>query len=125
MIFDVLASFFTKAEEANKEKLNEILATVTDVIDKFPPKILKAISGKVFPTVNKSSYRIDFSLTDVLWWKEAFKNEVIVFKDPKVVKAEIKTLLLNEMSNYTDPDTSTKEMNEYLKTLITESDLND
>ena len=61
----------------------------------------------------------------MLWWKEAFKNEVIVFKDPKVVKAEIKTLLLNEMSTYTDPDTSTKEMNEYLKTLITESDLND
>lgn len=125
MILDVLASFFTKAEEVNKQKLDEILETVTEVIEKFPPNILKAISGKVHPTVNKPSYQINFSLADVLWWKESFKNEVIIFKDPKVVKTEIRTLLLNELSNYTDPETSSKEMNEYLKQLILESDAND
>ena len=47
MFFDILASFFTKAEDSNKEKLDEILRLVTDVIDHFPTKILKHISGKI------------------------------------------------------------------------------
>ena len=62
-------------------------------------------------------------MADVLWWKEQFKNEILVFKDPKVVKSEIKTLLLDEMSKYTDPEAATAEMNEYIKTLITEEDI--
>lgn len=123
MFFDILASFFTKAEDSNKEKLDEILRLVTDVIDHFPTKILKHISGKIHPAINKNSYSIDFSMADVLWWKEQFKNEILVFKDPKVVKSEIKTLLLDEMSKYTDPEAATAEMNEYIKTLITEEDI--
>lgn len=123
MFFDILASFFTKAEDSNKEKLDEILRLVTDVIDHFPTKILKHISGKIHPAINKNSYSIDFSMADVLWWKEQFKNEIFVFKDPKVVKSEIKTLLLDEMSKYTDPEAATAEMNEYIKTLITEEDI--
>lgn len=123
MFFDILASFFTKAEDSNKEKLDEILRLVTDVIDHFPTKILKHISGKIHPAINKNSYSIDFSMADVLWWKEQFKNEILVFKDPKVVKSEIKSLLLDEMSKYTDPEAATAEMNEYIKTLITEEDI--
>ena len=123
MFFDILASFFTKAEDSNKEKLDEILRLVTDVIDHFPTKILKHISGKIHPAINKNSYSIDFSMADVLWWKEQFKNEILVFKDPKVIKSEIKSLLLDEMSKYTDPEAATVEMNEYIKTLITEEDI--
>ena len=123
MFFDVLASFFTKAETANKEKLDEINRLVADVIDHFPTKILKHISGKIHPAINKNSYSIDFAMADILWWKEQFKNEVLVFKDPKVIKSEIKTLLLDEMSKYTDPQASTKEMDEYIKTLIIEDEL--
>ena len=123
MFFDILASFFTKAEDSNKEKLDEILRLVTDVIDHFPAKILKHISGKLHPAINKNSYSIDFSMADVLWWKEQFKNEILVLKDPKVVKSEIKSLLLDEMSKYTDPEAATAEMNEYIKTLITEEDI--
>ena len=123
MFFDILASFFTKAEDSNKEKLDEILRLVTDVIDHFPTKILKHISGKIHPAINKNSYSIDFSMADVLWWKEQFKNEILVFKDPKVIKSEIKSLLLDEMSKYTDPEAATAEMNEYIKTLITEEDI--
>lgn len=123
MFFDILASFFTKAEDSNKEKLDEILRLVIDVIDHFPTKILKHISGKIHPAINKNSYSIDFSMADVLWWKEQFKNEILVFKDPKVVKSEIKSLLLDEMSKYTYPEAATAEMNEYIKTLITEEDI--
>ena len=123
MFFDILASFFTKAEIANKAKLDEILRVVTDVVENFPTKILKQISGKIHPAVNKNSYSIDFSMADVLWWKEQFKNEVLVIKDPKIVKSEIKSLLLDEMSKYTDPTAASKEMNDYIKTLIAEEDL--
>lgn len=120
-MFYKLAAFFTKSEQVNKERLDKMIEMMSDLIEHFPAKILKKLDGKINPAVNHSDWSIQFSMVDVLWWKERFKNEVILFKEPTVIKHEILELLLNELKKQSVTTEISKELNEYVKELIKEN----
>lgn len=117
-MFEKLAAFFSESEQVNKERLDKMTEMMSDLIEHFPIKILKKLNGKVHPAINRQDWSIEFSMVDVLWWKERFKNEVILFKEPTVIKHEILELLLNELKKQTDITETSKEMNDYLKELV-------
>lgn len=119
-MFEKLSLFFSKSEQINKERLDKMTEMMSELIEHFPAKILKKFSGKIHPAVNRPDWSIEFSITDVLWWKERFANEVILFKEPTVIKHEILELLLNELKQQTDVTNLSKEMNDYVKELVKE-----
>lgn len=119
-MFKKLALFFSRSEQVNKERLDKMIEMMSDLIELFPAKILKKFNGKIHPAINRPDWCIEFSMVDILWWKECFKNEVILFKEPTVIKHEILELLLDELKRQTDITSLSKEMNDYCKELLKE-----
>mgnify|MGYP000234246619 CR=1 FL=1 len=117
-MFEKLALFFNKSEQVNKDRLDKMTEMMSELIDRFPYKILKKFNGKIHPAINQPNWSIEFSTVDILWWKERFNNEVILLKEPTVIKHEILELLLNELKKQTDVTVISKELNAYVKELI-------
>lgn len=119
-MFEKLAAFFNKSEQVNKERFDKMIDIMNDLIEHFPIKILKKLDGKIHPAINRPDWSIQFSAVDILWWKEKFDNEVILFKEPTIIKHEVLQLLLAELKKQECATQVSKELNEYVKELIKE-----
>lgn len=119
-MFEKLAAFFNKSEQVNKERFDKMIEIMNDLIEHFSTKILKRLDGKIHPAINMPDWSIQFSTVDILWWKEKFDNEVILFKEPTVIKHEVAKLLLAELKKQECATQVSKELNEYVKELIKE-----
>lgn len=120
-MFDKLINFFKAAEKQNDERFQEFMKTSTEIATKFPPKICKELAKKqLHPSTNQPGWSIDYSLKDLVWWKEQYAANYVVMKDMKAFNKEIHQALLDILDK-TDYGTPNEEMATILKEILDEN----
>ena len=99
--FDALIEFFTYSEKENERRWQEFLKLAEYLTEKLPFEVRQKLGNKkLHPSTDDSIGFFDFTMTDILWWKEKKSATSFIMKDDKKFKKEVKLALLEVMDNY-------------------------
>lgn len=123
--FDALIEFFTYSEKENERRWQEFMKLAEYLTDNLPFPVRDKLGKKhLNPTTDSNVGIFDFTMTDIVWWKEKKSATNFVMKDDKVFKKEVKLALLEIMDQYTDAmgEKLAKQAKTILKKLETEGE---
>ena len=120
-MFDTLAKFFNRELKKNDDEFDKYVEFWKYVLNTFPPQVIKKLRERRFniETTPNSGRHYDFTLKDILWWKETMKNKIINLKPIEQHKQEVKDYMLDIVDSM-GIDESDKETKEFITALIEE-----
>ena len=120
-MFDTLAKFFNREIKKNDDEFDKYVEFWKYVLNTFPPQVIKKLHERCFNIeTNSASERCyDFTLKDILWWKETMKDRIINLKPIEQHKQEVKDYMLDIVDSM-KIDESDKETKEFITALIEE-----
>lgn len=99
--FDTLIEFFTYSEKENERRWQEFLKLAEYLTENLPFEVRQKLCHKnLNPSTDSSIGIFDFTMTDILWWKEKKSATNFLMKDDKQFKKEVKLALLEIMDEY-------------------------
>lgn len=123
--FDALIEFFTYSEKENERRWQEFLKLAEYLTENLPFEVREKLSKKnLHPSVDGNIGIFDFTMTDLLWWKEKRSATSFILKDDKQFKKEVKLALLEIMDKYSAAmgEKLAKQAKTILKKLETEGE---
>ena len=123
--FDALIEFFTYSEKENERRWQEFLKLAEYLTENLPFEIRQKLGNKkLHPSTDSNIGIFDFTMTDILWWKEKKSATCFIMKDDKEFKKEVKLALLEIMDNYSAAmgEKLAKQAKSILKKLETEGE---
>jgi hypothetical protein len=123
--FDALIEFFTYSEKENERRWEEFLKLAEYLTENLPFSIRQKLGNKkLHPSTDSNVGIFDFTMTDIVWWKEKKSATNFVMKDDKQFKKEVKLALLEIMDQYaaTMGEKLAKQAKTILKKLETEGE---
>ena len=99
--FDALIEFFTYSEKENERRWQEFLKLAEYLTENLPLEVRQKLGNKkLHPSTDSNVGIFDFTMTDILWWKEKRSATSFIMKDDNQFKKEVKLALLEIMDNY-------------------------
>lgn len=123
--FDALIEFFTYSEKENERRWQEFLKIAEYLTENLPFEVRQKLGDKkLHPSTDSNIGIFDFTMTDILWWKEKRSATNFILKDDKQFKKEVKLALLEIMDNYSAAmgEKLAKQAKSILKKLETEGE---
>ena len=123
--FDALIEFFTYSEKENERRWQEFLKLAEYLTENLPFEIRQKLGNKkLHPSTDSNIGIFDFTMTDILWWKEKKSATNFVMKDDREFKKEVKLALLEIMDQYSAAmgEKLAKQAKTILKKLETEGE---
>ena len=123
--FDALIEFFTYSEKENERRWQEFLKLAEYLTENLPFEIRDKLGKKkLTPSADSNIGVFDFTMTDILWWKEKRSATSFILKDDKQFKKEVKLALLEIMDRYSAAmgEKLAKQAKAILKKLETEGE---
>jgi hypothetical protein len=123
--FDALIEFFTYSEKENERRWQEFLKLAEYLTENLPFEIREKLGNKKLrPSTEDNVGIFDFTMTDILWWKEKRSATRFIMKDDKQFKQEVKLALLEIMDKYSAAmgENLAKQAKTILKKLETEGE---
>lgn len=123
--FDALIEFFTYSEKENERRWQEFLKLAEYLTENLPFEVRQKLGNKkLHPSTDTNIGIFDFTMTDILWWKEKRSATNFIMKDDKQFKKEVKLALLEIMDNYSAAmgEKLAKQAKSILKKLETEGE---
>lgn len=123
--FDALIEFFTYSEKENERRWQEFLKLAEYLTDNLPLPVRQKLGNKkLHPSTDSNVGIFDFTMTDILWWKEKKSATNFVMKDDREFKKEVKLALLEIMDQYSAAmgEKLAKQAKSILKKLETEGE---
>jgi hypothetical protein len=123
--FDALIEFFTYSEKENERRWQEFLKLAEYLTENLPFEIREKLGNKkIRPSTEDNVGIFDFTMTDILWWKEKRSATRFIMKDDKQFKKEVKLALLEIMDQYSAAmgEKLAKQTKTILKKLETEGE---
>lgn len=120
-MFDTLAKFFNRELKKNDDEFDKYVEFWKYVLNTFPPQVIKELHERRFniETNPTSGRHYDFTLKDILWWKEKMQDNIINLKPIEQHKQEVKDYMLDIVDKM-KIDESDKETREFITALIEE-----
>ena len=85
--FDALIEFFTYSEKENERRWQEFLKLAEYLTENLPFEVREKLGNKKLnPSVDSNIGIFDFTMTDILWWKEKKSATSFILKDDKEFK---------------------------------------
>ncbi len=123
--FDALIEFFTYSEKENERRWQEFLKLAEYLTENLPFEVRQKLGNKkLHPSADSNIGIFDFTMTDILWWKEKKSATSFILKDDKEFKKEVKLALLEIMDKYSAAmgEKLAKQAKSILKKLETEGE---
>lgn len=123
--FDALIEFFTYSEKENERRWQEFLKLAEYLTENLPFEVRQKLGNKnLHPSTDSNIGIFDFTMTDILWWKEKKSATSFILKDDKEFKKEVKLALLEIMDKYSAAmgEKLAKQAKTILKKLETEGE---
>jgi hypothetical protein len=123
--FDALIEFFTYSEKENERRWQEFLKLAEYLTENLPFAVREKLAKKrLHPSTDDNVGIFDFTMTDILWWKEKKSATNFILKDDKQFKKEVKLALLEVMDQYSAAmgEKLAKQAKTILKKLETEGE---
>lgn len=123
--FDALIEFFTYSEKENERRWEEFLKLAEYLTENLPFAVRDKLGKKrLNPTTDDNIGIFDFTMTDIVWWKEKKSATSFIMKDDKQFKKEVKLALLEIMDQYSAAmgEKLAKQAKSILKRLETEGE---
>lgn len=123
--FDALIEFFTYSEKENERRWQEFLKLAEYLTENLPFEVRQKLGNKkLHPSTDDNIGIFDFTMTDILWWKEKRSATSFIMKDDKQFKKEVKLALLEIMDKYIDAmgEKLAKQTKTIIKKLETEGE---
>ena len=123
--FDALIEFFTYSEKENERRWQEFLKLAEYLTENLPLEVREKLGKKnLHPSADSNIGIFDFTMTDILWWKEKKSATSFILKDDKQFKKEVKLALLEIMDKYSAAmgEKLAKQAKTILKKLETEGE---
>lgn len=123
--FDALIEFFTYSEKENERRWQEFLKIAEYLTENLPFSVREKLGNKkLHPSTDSNIGIFDFTMTDILWWKEKKSATNFILKDDKEFKKEVKLALLEIMDKYSAAmgEKLAKQAKSILKKLETEGE---
>ena len=123
--FDALIEFFTYSEKENERRWQEFLKIAEYLTENLPFAVREKLGNKkLHPSTDSNIGIFDFTMTDILWWKEKKSATNFILKDDKEFKKEVKLALLEIMDKYSAAmgEKLAKQAKTILKKLETEGE---
>ena len=123
--FDALIEFFTYSEKENERRWEEFLKLAEYLTENLPFEVRQKLGNKKLnPSSDDNIGIFDFTMTDILWWKEKRSATNFIMKDDKQFRKEVKLALLEIMDNYSAAmgEKLAKQTKTILKKLETEGE---
>ena len=123
--FDALIEFFTYSEKENERRWQEFLKLAEYLTENLPFEVRQKLGNKkLHPSTEDNIGIFDFTMTDILWWKEKRSVTNFIMKDDKQFKKEVKLALLEIMDKYSDAmgENLAKQAKTIIKKLETEGE---
>ena len=123
--FDALIEFFAYSEKENERRWQEFLKLAEYLTENLPFAVRDKLGKKkLHPSTDSNIGVFDFTMTDLVWWKEKKSATSFIMKDDKVFKKEVKLALLEIMDNYSAAmgEKLAKQAKSILKKLETEGE---
>lgn len=123
--FDALIEFFTYSEKENERRWQEFLKLAEYLTENLPFEVRQKLGNKKLnPSADDNIGIFDFTMTDILWWKEKRSATNFIMKDDKQFKKEVKLALLEIMDKYSAAmgEKLAKQAKTILKKLETEGE---
>lgn len=123
--FDALIEFFTYSEKENERRWQEFLMLAEYLTENLPFAVREKLGKKkLHPSTDSNIGIFDFTMTDIIWWKEKKSATNFIVKDDKQFKKEVKLALLEIMDQYaaTMGENLAKQAKTILKKLETEGE---
>lgn len=123
--FDALIEFFTYSEKENERRWQEFLKLAEYLTENLPFEVRQKLGNKKLnPSSDDNIGIFDFTMTDILWWKEKRSATNFIMKDDKQFRKEVKLALLEIMDNYSAAmgEKLAKQTKTILKKLETEGE---
>lgn len=99
--FDALIEFFTYSEKENERRWHEFLKLAEYLTENLPFEVRQKLGNKKLnPSTDSNIGIFDFTMTDILWWKEKKSATNFILKDDREFKKEVKLALLEIMDQY-------------------------
>ena len=120
-MFDTLAKFFNRELKKNDDEFDKYVEFWKYVLNTFPPQVIKKLHERRFniETNPASGRSYDFTLKDILWWKQTLQDKIINLKPIEQHKQEVKDYML-DIVDLMKIDESDKETKEFITALIEE-----
>ena len=113
-MFEKFLSLFRSLDKINEKNYNDFLDFYTAAVRDFPQLLKKRLAERKISPLDKAAnlkefhgWILDFTIKDILWWKNQWNLHTPVFKTLETIKAEIYDAaldLLESMPN--SPETS-------------------
>ena len=123
--FDALIEFFTYSEKENERRWQEFLKIAEYLTENLPFEVRQKLGNKKLnPSADSNIGIFDFTMTDILWWKEKKSATSFILKDDQQFKKEVKLALLEIMDKYSAAmgEKLAKQAKTILKKLETEGE---
>lgn len=123
--FDALIEFFTYSEKENERRWQEFLKLAEYLTENLPLEVRQKLGNKkLHPSTDSNVGIFEFTMTDILWWKEKRSTVSFIMKDDKQFKKEVKLALLEIMDHYSAAmgENLAKQAKTILKKLETEGE---
>lgn len=123
--FDALIEFFTYSEKENERRWQEFLKLAEYLTENLPFEVRQKLGDKnLNPSTDSNIGIFDFTMTDILWWKEKRSATNFIMKDDRQFKKEVKLALLEIMDKYSAAmgEKLAKQAKSILKKLETEGE---
>lgn len=123
--FDALIEFFTYSEKENERRWQEFLKLAEYLTENLPFEVRHKLGDKkLHPSADSNIGIFNFTMTDILWWKEKKSATSFILKDDKEFKKEVKLALLEIMDKYSAAmgEKLAKQAKSILKKLETEGE---
>lgn len=123
--FDALIEFFTYSEKENERRWQEFLKIAEYLTENLPFEVREKLGKKkLHPSTDSNIGIFEFTMSDILWWKEKRTATSFIMKDDKKFKKEVKLALIEIMDQYiaTMGEKLAKQAKTILKKLETEGE---
>ena len=123
--FDALIEFFTYSEKENERRWQEFLKLAEYLTENLPFEVRQKLGNKhLNPSADSNIGFFNFTMTDILWWREKRIDTSFIMKDDKKFKKEVKLALLEVMDDYSAAmgEKLAKQAKTILKKLETEGE---
>lgn len=120
-MFDTLAKFFNREMKKNDDEFDKYVEFWKYVLNTFPKQVIKKLHERRFniETNPASGRSYDFTLKDIVWWKETVRDNIICLKPIEQHKREVKDFMLDIVDGM-NIDENDKETRAFITALIDE-----
>lgn len=123
-IMKKIINFFKKVDEVKDKRFKDFDDLYTELIKEFPISLRKELKDnpKLKPCEKKKyqDYVLGFNATDVLWWREKYKEERFLVKPVEDIRKLINEACLDVIDNLDLKETD-KDIEDIYKSILDDS----